>query len=51
MGEGRKPQSLGDCLSVHGAGGKAIVFTRTKAGADEIAAVISQQQVRRGCAV
>lgn len=45
VGEGRKPQSLGDCLSLYGAGGKSIVFTRTKAGADEIAAVISQQQV------
>jgi superfamily II DNA/RNA helicase len=45
VAEGRKPQALGDCLSVYGAGGKSIVFTRTKAGADEIAAVISQQQV------
>ena len=45
VAEGRKPQSLADVLSVHAAGGKAIVFTRTKAGADEIAAVISQQQV------
>ena len=45
VAEGRKPQSLADVLGVFGAGGKSIVFTRTKAGADEIAAVISQQQV------
>lgn len=46
VADGRKPQGLCDVLSTHGAGGKAIVFTRTKAGADEIAAVVSQQQVR-----
>lgn len=39
-----KKQALLDLLSVHAAGGKAIVFTRTKMGADEVAAAISQQQ-------
>lgn len=40
-----KKQALLDLLSVYAAGGKAIVFTRTKMGADEVAAAISQQQV------
>jgi len=40
-----KRQALLDLLSVYAAGGKAIVFTRTKMGADEVAAAISQQQV------
>jgi hypothetical protein len=39
-----KKQALVDILSVYAAGGKAIVFTRTKMGADEVAAAISQQQ-------
>ncbi|KAF8057135.1 RH3A [Scenedesmus sp. PABB004] len=39
-----KRQVLVDLLSVYAAGGKAIVFTRTKLGADEVAAAISQQQ-------
>lgn len=39
-----KKQALLDLLSVYAAGGKAIVFTRTKMGADEVAAAISQQQ-------
>lgn len=45
MGHNEKRQALLDLLSVYAAGGKAIVFTRTKMGADEVAAVISQQQV------
>lgn len=39
-----KKQSLLDLLSVYAAGGKAIVFTRTKLGADEVAAAIAPQQ-------
>ncbi|KAF6257896.1 P-loop containing nucleoside triphosphate hydrolase protein [Scenedesmus sp. NREL 46B-D3] len=39
-----KRQALVDLLSVYAAGGKAIIFTRTKLGADEVAAAISQQQ-------
>lgn len=39
-----KRQALLDLLSVYAAGGKAIVFTRTKVAADEVAAAISQQQ-------
>lgn len=39
-----KKQALLDLLSVYAAGGKAIVFTRTKMGADEVSAAISQQQ-------
>eukprot|EP00877_Chromochloris_zofingiensis_P009452 jgi/Chrzof1/4760/Cz14g25080.t1 len=40
-----KPRSLVDILSVHAAGGKSIVFTRTKAGADEVAAAVNQSQL------
>jgi ATP-dependent RNA helicase DDX21 len=39
-----KRQALVDLLSVYAAGGKAIIFTRTKMGADEVAAAIAQQQ-------
>lgn len=39
---------LNDVLSVYGAGGKAIVFTKTKVGADEVAAAVSQAQVGWG---
>ena len=35
---------LVDVLSIHGAGGKTIVFTKTKAGADEVAAAVAQSQ-------
>lgn len=40
-----KLAALGDVLSVHAAGGKAIVFTKTKMGADEVAAAINRSQV------
>lgn len=38
-----KKQALLDLLSVYAAGGKAIVFTRTKMFADEVAVAIAQQ--------
>lgn len=38
-----KRQALLDLLSVYAAGGKAIIFTRTKAGADEVSAAVVQQ--------
>jgi superfamily II DNA/RNA helicase len=44
VGQHEKRQALLDLLSVYAAGGKAIVFARTKMGADEVAAAISQQQ-------
>lgn len=44
MSQHEKKQALVDLLSVYAAGGKAIVFVRTKLGADEVAAAISPQQ-------
>lgn len=39
----KKMQALIDILSTHAAGGKAIVFTNTKAQADEVAGAINSQ--------
>jgi ATP-dependent RNA helicase DDX21 len=43
VAQSEKKQALLDLLNVYAAGGKAIVFTKTKAAADEVAVVVSQQ--------
>eukprot|EP00879_Flechtneria_rotunda_P009638 GHRR01010085.1.p1 GENE.GHRR01010085.1~~GHRR01010085.1.p1 ORF type:complete len:752 (+),score=235.05 GHRR01010085.1:500-2755(+) len=48
VSQSEKRQALLDILSVYAAGGKAIVFTKTKTGCDEVAAAVSQQTVCEG---